>query len=81
MIMENEKKVPEISDEDLKKFIDDVITQQLLEQYEDKILEILKYTQDQYPCEGNDKDWLDYSNFFCEKRANRIKRSCDKFVS
>lgn len=58
-----------MDDKEIEQYIDEYYFESILDEFENKILEIYKLRFEKYPTEKNSQDWLDYSNFVCRKRC------------
>jgi hypothetical protein len=58
----------EISDEDLNKFVNVALSEQLIRNGEDHLLQIYKYRQEKYPSGKNEREWLYFTNYVCRRR-------------
>lgn len=57
---------------DVKKYINDWYSENMIQEFENKILSIMKLRQEVYPSEKNDEEWLNYTNFVCRRRCQRV---------
>lgn len=64
----------ELSDEQINKYVNEAFTEQVIQGYENQMLSVMKHRQEKYPTEKNDREWLDYTNFVCRRRCQRV---CD----
>jgi hypothetical protein len=58
-----------MDDENISKFLFDTWIEDEIRYCEDHILQLMKAKQEIYPSEYNDKQWLDFSNFTCQRRC------------
>ena len=61
-----------LTDEQIKKYINTTLAEQEIQNLENEIIRIMKLRQETYPCEKNDSEWFNYTNFFCQRRCQRI---------
>jgi len=64
---------PKISDSDLEKYVNKVLTEEIIQGCENQILAVMKHRQERYSSEKNDKEWLEFTNFVCRRRRKKIK--------
>lgn len=50
------------------KFINECSTEDIIKQYENQLLGVLKARQKEYPSKKNDKEWLDFSDYVIKRR-------------
>jgi hypothetical protein len=62
-------KVMELTDQQINEYINQAFSEELIRRTEDHLLSILKFRQEKYPTEKNDKEWLDYTNFISRRRC------------
>lgn len=58
-----------ISDEEVNKYVNQALTEQVLMNHENEILSLMKFRNENFPSEKNDSEWLDYTNFVCRRRC------------
>ena len=61
-----------ISDSDLKKYVNQAFTEEVIRGYEDQILSVMKHRQEKYPNEKNNREWLEFTNFVCRRRSQSV---------
>lgn len=66
-----------ISDEEIQKYINESMIEQLIQDLENNILHIMKFKNNKYPTEKNDSEWLDFTNFVCRRRCQRNNQTQD----
>ena len=67
----------EISDEQINRYVNETFTEQIIQGYENQMLAVMKHRQEIYPTEKNDREWLDYTNFVCRRRCQRVRDGRD----
>jgi hypothetical protein len=60
-----------IEDQEITDYINQAFTEEVILRYENQLLHVLKTRYEEYPTPENDKEWLDYTNFFCQRRCQR----------
>lgn len=58
-----------ITDEDINKYINESFTEQVIQNYENQILHVMKTLYEKYPCDKYDAQWLNYTNFVYRRRC------------
>lgn len=61
-----------ISDCDLEKYVNQAFTETIIQGYENQMLAVMKYRQEKYPNEKNDREWLQFTNFVCRRRCQSV---------
>ena len=60
-----------ISDEQIQTYVNKSLTEQMIRNLEEQLLNVMKIRQEQYPSDVNDAEWLAYTNFVCRRRCQR----------
>lgn len=58
----------EISDNQIKDYIDTYYIESIIENLEIQILALMKARQENIPSEKNDKEWVEFSNYVRNRR-------------
>jgi hypothetical protein len=69
--MKNQKIYKYLPEEEINKFINLNLTEEVIMGYENQILSIMKLRYEKYPTKKNDNEWLDYTNYVCSRRCQR----------
>lgn len=67
----------ELSDDAIAQYVNKAFSEQVIQNYEDQLLAVMKHRQEKYPSEKNDREWLDYTNFVCRRRCQRSENARD----
>ena len=62
----------DLTDKEINEYVDQAFTEEVIQQYENQILLVMKTRFEKYPTSINDQEWLDYTNFVCTRRNQRI---------
>lgn len=58
-----------LSDDQIQSYVNQLFTEQVIQEYENQILAVMKKRQENYPNEQNDREWLAFTNFVCSRRC------------
>jgi hypothetical protein len=67
-----------ISDEELQEYVNKFFSEEVIQQYENQLLSVMKFRYKKYPTEINDKEWLDFTNYVCCRRCQRNSKTNTK---
>lgn len=67
-----------ISDESIKKYMNDYYFHTTINALEQQILGLLKLRWEEHPSDENDKEWLEYTDFILERRKKVGRLKCKK---
>jgi hypothetical protein len=68
----------DLTQEEIDLYCNEAFTEMLIQKYENQILAVMKTRQEKYPCDRNDQEWLDYTNFVCRRRCQRVHKEGQK---
>lgn len=60
-----------MNDEKIQEYINLALSESMIRDLEEELLIVMKFRQEKYPSERNDKEWLDFSNFVSNRRSYR----------
>jgi hypothetical protein len=58
-----------MNEEKAIEYINESLTEKMIRDSEDQTLFLMRFRQETFPCEKNDKEWLDYTNIVCRRRC------------
>ena len=61
-----------IEDEEISSYISNYYFEDLVQFYEHCLLQVMKSRQEKMPSDINDKEWLNFTDFVCSRRGNRV---------
>lgn len=61
----------DLTDEEINQYVNQAFTEEVVQQYENQLLLVMKTRFEKYPTPINDKEWLDYTDFVCRRRCKR----------
>lgn len=65
----------QLSDDEIVKYINETFTEEIIQGYENQILRIMKKRHEKYSREIDNNEWLDFTNYVCARRCQRVRDS------
>lgn len=57
-------------DEEIEKYVNMAFSEEILRRYEEQMLTVLKFRQENYPSKQNDREWLEATDYILKRRGN-----------
>lgn len=61
-----------MNDEEIQSYINEAFSEEVIRRYEEQLLSVMKTRYEKYPSDKNDKEWLDFTNYVCRRRYQRV---------